>query len=145
MKPSLLGAIRRATLDDIPFFEALAREKYGDRFHDPDKAEKLHEWLANLFQRGDYTCLKGDFTAGIARVQRRYGCELKGQLVALAARPGCVLEPLQMIKVMLLWAKAVGATGTFTLDADTGHDFEPFARRLKGEKIVKTSYEIPLE
>lgn len=145
--PKVLGAIRRAepTETDLKFFADLIRFKYGDRFKDPAKLEANLRWLAPLFERRDHTCLRGRYTAGVARITQRYGCEHKAQLVGLAAWPGAGWEPLRMIRVMVLWAKAMGATGALTLDADTGLDFEPFARRLGGKAITMVKYEIPLE
>lgn len=142
--PRILGQIRRATLEDLPFFADLIRHRYGDRFHDPDKCQKNLEWLGQLFSRGDYTCLRGERTAGIARVLAAYGAEPQAQVVGLAAWPHAGLEPLRMLRVMVLWARTIGAS-KLTLSADTGVDFEPFAKRLGGIKVVKVSYDIPTE
>lgn len=143
--PAVLGHIRRATLDDLPFFAELIQNRYGDRFHDPQKANANSNWLALAFERPDFTCLRGTHTAGVARVVIAYGAELLPQLVGMAAWPGAGLEPLRMLRVMLRWAKVRGATGDFAVSADTGVDFAPFAKRLGGRKVIKEVWEIPLE
>lgn len=142
--PKVLGAIRRATIEDLPFFADLIRHRYGDRFHHPDKCRANLEWLAALFARRDYTCLRGEHSAGVARVLQAYGAEPQAQVVGLAAWPHAGLEPLRMLRVMLLWARMIGAS-KLTLSADTGVDFEPFAKRLGGVKVVKVTYDISTE
>lgn len=142
--PKVLGAIRRATIDDLPFFADLIRHRYGERFHHPDVARQNLEWLASLFERRDYTCLRGEHSAGVARIFYAYGAEPHAQVVGIAAWPHAGLEPLRMLRVMLLWARVSGV-GKLALSADTGVDFEPFAKRLGGMKTTKVIYEIPTE
>ena len=49
-----------------------------------------------------------------------------------------------MVRMMIAWAKEQGAQGAFKLEADTGIDFAPFAKRLGGHAVTTTRYDIPL-
>lgn len=133
--------IRRATLDDAPFLLELAREKYPAR-----QVDLAANWLKWCIESPDRLVLIGPNSAGIAQVQWNYGFERRARLDALAARPttGAALEALRIVRLMIDWAKQQGAVGSFRLDADTGVDFGPFAKRLGGRPVTMTRYEIPL-
>jgi len=134
-------AIRRATHADIPFVRELARLKYPDR-----EIEQARDWFEWCLKNPDRLVLVGANSVGVAQVDWRYGFERRGRLDMLASRPqaGAPWEAFRMVRMMLAWAKEQGAQGTFRLDADTGVDFGPFARRLGGKPVTLTRYEIPL-
>ena len=134
-------SIRVATLADMPFIIEMAREKYPAR-----TIEKGIPWIEWCIGNSERLVLVGLNSVGVAQVSWNYGFERRARLDMLGARPvkGAVLEALRMVRIMLGWAKAQGADGTFRLDADTGVDFGPFAARLGGKPVTLTRYEIPL-
>lgn len=133
--------IRRATLADMPFIIEMARERYPAR-----TIEKGIPWMQWCIGNPEKLVLIGPNSIGMANVGWQYGFERRARLDMLGARAvaGAALEALRMIRIMLTWAKQQGAVGTFRLDADTGVDFGPFARRLGGKPVTLTRYEIPL-
>lgn len=140
-KPPVVSSIRRATLADMPFMVAMAKEKYPVR-----KVELGIPWMEWALANPERLVLMGDNTIGVAQVSWNYGFERRARLDMLGARPvsGAALEALKMVRLMIAWAKEQGAQGSFRLDADTGVDFGPFARRLGGKPVTLTRYEIPL-
>ena len=134
-------AIRRATVSDIPFVRELARLKYPARAIDG----ALH-WFQWCLSNPDRLVLVGTNSVGVAQVDWYYGFERRARLDILASRPvsGTAWEAFRMVRMMVAWAKEQGAQGTFKLDADTGADFGPFARRMGGKAVTITRYEIPL-
>ena len=134
-------AIREATSADEPFMFAIAREKYPER-----AIERGATWVRWAMKHPERLVLVGPNSFGIAQVSWFYGFERRARLDMLCARPvaGAALEALKMVRMMVVWAAAQGAEGAFKLDADTGVDFEPFARRLGGKAVTTTRYEIPL-
>ena len=135
------AAIRRATAEDIPFVRELARLKYPER-----AIEQALGWFEWCLKNPERLVLVGTNSVGIAQVDWRYGFERRGRLDMLASRPMpyAAWEAFRMVRMMVAWAKEQGAQGTFRLDADTGIDFGPFARRLGGTPVTLTRYEIPL-
>lgn len=133
--------IRKATLDDMTFMVALAAEKYPAR-----TIELGIPWMEWCLQSPERLVLVGPNSAGVAQVSWNYGYERRARLDMLGCRatPGAALEALRMVRMMLDWARQQGAKGSFRLDADTGIDFGPFARRLGGKPVTHTRYEIPL-
>lgn len=134
--------IRQGTENDIPFMTALFQEAYPAR-----GIERGLPWMKWAMGNVDRLVLVGAHSAGVACVSWNYGFEPKGRLDILAARPAArgFLEPFRMLGMMIQWAKLRGAVGTFKIEADTGVDFGPFARRLGGQPVTRTWYEIPLE
>ncbi|MFA5897720.1 MAG: hypothetical protein WC829_01275 [Hyphomicrobium sp.] len=137
-----MPAIHVATDADKPFMLALAREKYPGR-----NIDLGIPWVERCMANPDRLVLVGPNSFGIAQADWLYGFERRGRLDMLCARPqpGVALEALRMVRMMVGWAKSRGCLGTFKLDADTGVDFGPFARRLGGVKVTSVRYEIPLE
>lgn len=133
--------IHKATLHDMPFIIDMAREKYPAR-----QIERGIEWMEWAIQNPERLVLVSPNAVGVAQVSWNYGFERRARLDMLGARtvPGVALEALKMVRLMLVWAKEQGAQGAFKLDADTGVDFGPFARRLGGKAVTTTRYEIPL-
>ena len=133
--------IRRASLDDMPFIIGMAKEKYPAR-----QIEQGIPWMEWCIGSPERLVLVGPNSVGVAQVDWRYGFERRGRLDMLASRPqaSAPWEAFRMVRMMLAWAKEQGAQGTFRLDADTGIDFGPFAKRLGGEPVTLTRYEIPL-
>lgn len=103
-------------------------------------------WMERCIQNPDRLVLVGPNSIGCAQIQWNYGYERRARLDMLAARPvpGAALEALRIVRMMVAWGKEKGAVGTFRLDADTGIDFGPFAKRLGGKPVTLTRYEIPL-
>lgn len=137
--PLELDGIRKATLADIPAGLALAEAAYPGR--GVEKAAKWAEWCINNPDRLVLVSPKG---VGIAQVSWNYGFELKGRLDLLYVAKGSGLEALKMLRIMVAWAKAKGAVGSFAVDADTGVDFGPFVKRLGGTQTKGVRYLIPL-
>ena len=133
--------IRRASLDDMPFIIGMAKEKYPAR-----QIEQGIPWMEWCIGSPERLVLVGPNSVGVAQVDWRYGFERRGRLDMLASRPqaSAPWEAFRMVRMMLAWAKEQGAQGTFRLYADTGIDFGPFAKRLGGEPVTLTRYEIPL-
>jgi hypothetical protein len=134
-------SIRKATSDDETFMFEIAKEKYPER-----AIERGAPWVRWAMQHSERLVLVGPNSFGIAQVGWFYGMERRARLDMLCARPipGAALEALKMVRMMVAWAAEQGATGAFRLDADTGVDFEPFARRLGGKLVTTTWYDIPL-
>ncbi len=131
--------IRRAAEPDRAFIMELVREKYPDRF---DKGVHYVEWC---LKQPDKLVAVGPNSFGVASAYWNYGFERRAGSSILCARPvaGSALEIVRMLRFMLVWAKQQGCEGLFRLQEDTGVDFGPLARRLRGrERIV---WEIPLE
>lgn len=137
-----MNSVRRATLADIPAGVALLRKMYPER--GVGDAEDYARWLLSNENR---LVLIGSHSLGCAQFTWKYGFEPRARLDFLAAEPAAhdILEPLQIVRMMLAWARQKGAKGTFILDADTGVDFGPFAKRLGGHERVMRRWEIPLE
>lgn len=133
--------IRRATLYDMPFMVALAREKYPSL----PVAEGVG-WMESCLSNPERLVLVGPNSVGVAQIGWNYGFQRRARLDMLGARPTVsgAWEAFRMVQIMLAWAKDQGAEGTFRLDADTGVDFGPFARRLGGKPVTVTRYELPL-
>jgi hypothetical protein len=132
-------AIRRATDADKPFMLALAKECYPDR-----GIERGVPWVEWCMANSERLVLVGPNSFGIARVEWIYGFERRSGMDMLCARKGTGFEAFRMVRVMLRWAKESGAKGEFKLEADTGVDFGPFARRLGGRSNAAQWYMIPL-
>lgn len=130
--------IRVATLNDMPYMIALAQESYPNR-----GIERGIPWMEWALKSPERLVLVGPGCAGVAQVSWNYGFERRARLDMLAGRSHW--STFKMVRYMLAWAKSMGATGTFRLDADTGVDFAPFAKRLGGRPVTLTRYEIPLE
>lgn len=135
-------AIRRATEADIDVGIEMVRAAYPDR-----PIDNARHWVTWLIKNPDRCLLIGLHSVGCAQFTWRYGFEPRARLDFLAAAPAAVevWEPLRMVRMMIEWAKGKGAKGCFRLDADTGVDFGPFARRLGGHEIVLRCWDIPLE
>jgi len=129
--------IRPATLEDMPFLVALAQEAYPGR-----GIERGIPWMEWAIQNPERLVLIGPGCAGVAQVSWNYGFERRARLDMLAGKSHW--STFKMVRHMLAWAKSMGATGNFRLDADTGVDFAPFAKRLGGKPVTLTRYEIPL-
>lgn len=140
--PVAVSTIRRATADDIPFILKLAQEKYPNR--DVSKGMK---WFERCLHNQRRLPLVGPHSFGIAWIEPLYGFEERAGMDVLACRTSSAAgwEILRMVKLMLGWARALGAEGQFRLDADTGVDFGPLAARLGGELSPQRYYLIPLE
>lgn len=134
-------AIRRATLDDIPFIRELALEKYPAR-----QVEQGLSWMLWCLKNPERLVLVGQNSVGMAAMAWNYGFEPRARLDMLASRPvaGAPWEAFRMVRMMIAWAKEQGAQGAFKLEADTGIDFAPFAKRLGGYAVITTRYDIPL-
>ena len=129
--------IRPATLADVDAYLDLAERLYPGR-----GVSRSRPWVEWCIDNPERLVLVGPGCFAIAQVTWHYGFERRARLDVLAGSAG--FTTFRMIRHMLTWARSMGATGDFLLDADTGVDFEPFARRLGARpKIVR--YAIPLE
>ena len=132
--------IKIATAEDLPRVFEIGRASYKNR--DVGLAQR---YLEDALNRSDRLFLVGNETAGIASVTDIYGFERKARLDILAGygTKTAPLEAFRMVKIMLDWATKAGAK-SFRLEADTGVDFAPFARRLGGALVNNPCYDIPL-
>lgn len=133
--------VRVATLEDVPFMVEVAKSAYPNR-----PIERGVPWIEWCIKSSERLVLVGSHSFGVAHITWHYGFELSSGLVALASRPEAraAFETLHMLRFMIEWAKIRGATGVFTLDADTGTDFGPFAARLGAKRVHLLQYHIPL-
>jgi hypothetical protein len=139
--PKLVIGIRIATLADIPWMLDLAKECYPER-----GVERGVPWIVDCISSPRRLVLVGQNSMGVCAITPEYGFELRACVTMLAARrvKTAPLEALRMLRVMLQWARERGAQGSLRLEADTGVDFEAFARRLGGSKKTTSFYAIPL-
>lgn len=139
------SAIRRGREEDIPFMLEVGRERYGDR-----ASEISVPWIKWHLKNPASLVLIGSATVGLASINLHYGFEKRARLDMLAAKheKQAVFEALQQVRAMVRWAAINGAEGAFKIDADTGVDFGPFAKRLGGVEVdpkIYPRYEIPLD
>ena len=132
--------IRRATPDDVEFGIGLVRELYPNR-----DITKMRGWLTWVLNNPDYCTLIGINSVGCASVYWKYGTDMRARLQFLGAntKPGYVFEPLRIVRMLMDWSKSKGAKGEFRLDADTGVNFAPFAKRLGGTHKTAEYWDIP--
>lgn len=139
--PLASGAIRVARAADIPFMYEIAAASYPDI-----NAGDHIPWIVWCIQNPERLVLVGERSFGVAKFIWQYGVGKQASLEVLAARPGRpLLEPFHMVRQMVIWAKQCGVQKPFVLAADTKVDFEPFAKRLGGEKQTTTQFFIPME
>lgn len=137
--------VRRVTEEDIPWGMSIAATRYPGR--DPQRALQYVRWCLN---NPNCIVLRGSASFGVASVSMKYGFEKRARLDILAAEHGnrAVVEVLQIVRAMVRWAALQGAEGYFRIDADTGVDFGPLARRLGGHEVDPARYpryDIPLD
>ncbi len=139
--------IRRAALDDMPRMLDIAEEMY------PGRGVKAGwDWMKFQIENraGDRFVWVGEDSLIVAHIYRQYGYELRARIDMLCARrkKSAIFETLQLVKACRRWAALNGVTAPMKLDADTGVDFGPFARRLGGWQVDPARfpvYEIPLD
>lgn len=139
--------VRRVTMADLPEMLDIAEEMY------PGRGIRAAEGWArfNIENRdGTKLALRGDNAILVAHAYHQYGFELRARVDMLCARrqKRAWLEALQLVKACKRWAALIGVTHPLRLDADTGVDFGPFAKRLGGRKVDPDRYpvyEIPLD
>lgn len=132
--------IRVATLDDLPKWLYLAKERYPDR-----DIGATARWVSWCITHPARLVLVGHGCAGIAGVDLHYGIELRGKMNVLYSIP-CLepgIEAMTMLKKMVAWAKEKGAVPPFLIDNDSGVDFGPFVKRLGGQRDEAPRYTIP--
>lgn len=133
---SLQTRIWLSTPQDVDNILPLAQQLYPGR-----GVEQAVPWVKWAIAAPDHLVLSGDRSLGVASVTRHYGFEYRGRCDILFGQEHWTT--FRMLRYMLAWAASLGAAGAFKLDADTGVDFEPFAKRLHGTKVTKTYYELP--
>lgn len=141
------STIRRATVADIDKFAAIAENRYFGR-----NVREAIPWVTWCVENkaGDKFAWVGEDSFIIAHIYRQYGFELRVRVDILCTRPKkrAVLEAFQLLKACKRWAALNGVTHPLRLDADTGVDFGPFAKRLGGWQVDPKRYpvyEIPLD
>lgn len=137
--------IRRMVEEDIPHGLEIAEKAYPGR-----GIAKGVDWIRWHMKQPNSLVLIGPGTIGVASIAFKYGFEKRARLDMLAALPekSAVIEALQHVRAMVRWAALQGAVGNFRIDADTGVDFGPFARRLGGHEVDPVKYpryDIPLD
>lgn len=131
--------IRVATEDDIERWLPVARIRYPGR-----DINAGIPWVRWCMQRPDRLALTGLHSCGIAEIVPRYGFEPRAVLSLLLSDGHAGFEPLRIVRQMVVWAKVKGVSGHFIIDADTGVDFGPLARRMGGGPADIKRYKIPL-
>ncbi len=141
--PAVQMAIRPAALTDLL---EIARRMM---LHYPTRATNATaiagaRWICWAINNRDRLVLIGPNAFGIAQYGMFYGCEARARVDILCCRPsaGGALESLRMLRKMVAWARRRGAP-SLRLDADTGVNFAPFAKRLGGVAVPVTKFEIP--
>lgn len=119
---------------------------YGARIANQTNLNGVARWARQALADPDRLVLLHPGAVGIANVNWHYGIEGRGSADVLACDPveAGPFTVLQMVRMMLEWSRAKGATGPFRLSADTGVDFGPIARRLGGAPTLDKIYDIPL-
>jgi len=139
------STVRRFTEADIPWGLEIAKERYPNR--DVSLGVQYVRWSMG---NANSIVLRGAVAFGVASISMKYGFEKRARLDILAAKAGnsAVIEALQIVRAMVRWAALQGAQGYFRIDADTGVDFGPLARRLGGHEVDAKRYpryDIPLD
>jgi hypothetical protein len=139
------SSIRRVTEADIPWGLEIAQERYRGR-----SVELGVQYIRWCLNNPNSIVLRGSAAFGVASISMKYGFEKRARLDILAARRGnrAVVEALQIVRAMVRWATLNGAQGYFRIDADTGVDFGPIAKRLGGHEVdpkLYPRYDIPLD
>lgn len=139
------STVRRFIDDaDVMWSLEIAKERYPNR--DVSLGVPFVRWSMN---NPNCIALRGEVAFGVASIVMKYGFEKRARLDILGARKGnsSVIEALQIVRAMVRWAAVQGAQGYFRIDADTGVDFGPIARRLGGHEVDPVKYpryDIPL-
>lgn len=133
------GRIRIATAQDIARWLPVAQAAYPDR-----GVERGLPWIRWCIESPNRIALTGEHSCGIAQVTLKYGFEPRAMLDMLFSDGRAGIEPLIIVRQMIVWAKAKGAVGRFTMDSDTGIDFGPIARRLGGCSVDIRRWTVPL-
>lgn len=139
------STIRRFTEADIPWALEIAKARYPDR-----PVENGVQFVRWSMGNTNSVVLRGEAAFGVASIVMKYGFEKRARLDILAAQQGnrAVVEALHIVRAMVRWATLNGALGHFRIDADTGVDFGPLARRLGGhvvDPVRYPRYDIPLD
>ena len=137
--------VRRFTEADIPWGLEIAKERYPNR--DVSLGVEFVRWS---MRNPNSIVLRGASSFGVASIVMKYGFEKRSRLDILAAKAGnsSVVDAIQIVRAMVRWAALQGALGFFRIDADTGVDFGPLARRLGGHEVdakLYPRYDIPLD
>lgn len=133
------GTIREATEHDIARWLPIAQKAYPNR-----QVERGLPWIRWCIENPNRLALTGEHCCGIAEINVKYGFEPRACLSMLFSDGKGGMEPLRIIRQMVLWAKINGVVGSFTLDTDTGVDFGALARRLGGRPVDIRRWTIPL-
>ncbi len=137
--PATQMRLRPASLDDLP---EIIRRMF--LFYPRRASMTALPWMRRLLTSPEHLALIGPNAFGIARIGMFYGCERKASVDILCSRPsvGGSLEALRIVRKLAVWAGRRGLP-TLRLDADTGVDFGPFAKRLKAKPVWTVKFEIP--
>ena len=106
--------------------------------------------MQRCIQAADCFVWIGEDALLVAHIWKQYGYEMRVRVDMLCARrrKRAILEAFQLVKACKRWAAVNRVEAPLKLDADTGVDFGPFARRLGGWKVDQNKYpvyEIPLD
>lgn len=139
------STIRRVTEEDLPWGLEIAKERYPGR-----NSELGLQFVRWCMGNPNSIVLRGSEVFGVASISMKYGFEKRARLDILAGRRGhrAVVEALHIVRAMVRWAALNGAEGYFRIDADTGIDFGPIAKRLGGHEVDPVRYpryDIPLD
>ncbi len=130
-----MSEIRHATLEDWPFVQEIAQERYAD-FHAPT----AFDLFSNAVQNPGMLILRGEASFGVSVVvQEHWNARYKGHLLYLASsRRSKGFEGLRILRAMSIWALSLGAESYRFAEA-TGRDFAPLALRL-GARTCRPAY-----
>lgn len=141
------SAIRPATLADMNAMLEIAEEMYPGR-----GVRAGWDWMKGCIENrsGANFAWVGEHSMLVAHIYRQYGFELRCRIDMLCARrqKRAIMEAFQLVKACKRWAAVNGVQHPLKLDADTGADFGPFAKRLGGWQVDPKRYpvyEIPLD
>lgn len=133
-------SIRRCTLLDLPDLLVIAKSCYPPF----DQAKALAWAESSMMKPQTFGFFRTDDCWGCATVGALmfYDAKPRGVMLFCAGRNGKAWEAVAVMRALLEWAKAKGAT-SFTFGEDTGMRMEAIAKRL-GAKKDRPSFKVDL-
>lgn len=129
--------IRLATVEDLDDIIEIGLSRYPE-FH----VENTRRWAEQAISNPNMLFVRSDNGFGVAGLTSFfYEPNVKrATMMYLCTREHSRMEGYRILKMMIQWAKILGAT-SFHFGEETGIDLSPLAKRL-GAKVDRPSYRI---